>query len=461
MLEASLPTFDAHAAWVLHPDATPVHGIVRELDESLRRFPLPRDELAARLNRDKFAHFFLTIPAGRLEVRAAPIQPSSDNARVTPPQGWLLTGRLWNEAHLASLRATLGGRLDLLPADARRPEVSATGIYLHRELPGWDGTAPAALHYTYESAPLTLLQAENKEEFVLFAGFGLAAIVMVLFGLARFVILPLGRLEESLGGGTATPLAPLLRDPGEFGRLARLVETSFAHQAALQSEIEERRRVEEALRRSEEAVRRSAELKTRLARDLHDGVIQSLFAAGLGVEVAADSIRADPEAAERRLKAAMASLNRTIREVRSFITGLEPEERDRLPFAFTLQALIDTLCALHPGRIELMLQRDAAPLLSSAEELHALQIVREGISNSIRHGGAGSIQVKVETDGAKRILSITDDGRGFDPVEASARLGGLSNMAARAREIGATFSVDTAPGRSTRLTLVLAANGAT
>lgn len=454
-LDASLPTFNAHALWVLRPDGTVVYAASRELAASLPAPPLPPSALMSRLTADKFVHFFAATADGVLEIRTAPIQPSFDSARATTPAGWFLVARRWDEAHLANLRATFGGELFLYTtAPVAAPPATATaGVHLERSLPGWDDRAVGILHSRYNPPPLEFLLEENRSEMVLFVGCGLAVVAVLLAGVSRWVLIPLARLEQSLAGASPAPLADLRRDPGEFGRLARLVESSFTHRAALEREVEERRRAESALRASESSLRESAELRARLGRDLHDGVIQSIFAAGLGLEGARDMLRSDPTAATRRIEAALTSLNRTIREVRGFITGLEPESRDRVSFVQALRTLVETLQALHPARIRLELPGTLPPALNAQEEVHALQIVREAISNALRHGGAREIKVAFGAVDGRRELVVADDGAGFEVGTAATRGGGsgLANLAARAAEMQADLKVESAPGHGTRI----------
>src|SRR5205085_2813221 len=95
-------------------------------------------------------------------------------------------------------------------------------------------------------------------------------------------------------------LDSLPRDQSEFGHLTRLVEQSFSQRSALQNEIAERKKAEHTLRGTEASLRHSLELRNRLARDLHDGVIQSIYAAGLGLEGVRSAL-GDPGVADQRL----------------------------------------------------------------------------------------------------------------------------------------------------------------
>ena len=454
-LDASLASFDAHGVWVLAPDGRQVHGTVRGLDGALEDLPLPFAPMKERLEKEHFVHAFATVHGSLLEFRLAPIQPSADAARTTPPAGWFVVARLWDDASLRRLGEVLGGRVHLRTPDsphaAPHPEDEAFHIYTELPLRALDGTLLAVLCADYEPVPLTVLLADNRADKVLFASFGTLILLGGGAAIYGWIVRPLRRLERGLASRSAETLGDLPRDPDVFGRLAALAAESFAQRASLEREVEERRRAEEALRVSRDAVRQAAELRTRLARDLHDGVIQSIYAAGLGLEGLRGGLRDDPAAAERRLDAALGSLNQTIREVRSFINGLEPEESGHTDFRRALETLASTLRALHPVRIDLALASDAARL-DPRQEVHGLQIVRECVSNAMRHGQAVRIEIGLGTEDGRTVLRIRDDGRGFDPATA-VRGSGLANVAARAAEIGAKLDVRSSPGKGTDIRL--------
>ena len=453
-IEASLTTFHANAAWVLRPDGAPVYSAVRELDPALKSLPLPAGEIVARLRQGKFLHFFGATPAGIMEFRGAPIQPSEDSARATAPRGWFIVARLWDEARLRSIQGVLDGTVQLDPPGATMPEADALTVRLVQPLADLNGRTQATLRLDYQPKPLALLLQENREEKSLFFVFGGIMIGFVALALSRWVLQPLRRLERGMATNSAEPLGDLVHETDIFGRLATLVRVSSEQRRALEREVEERRRIEGALRQSEEELRQSSQLKARLARDLHDGVIQSIYAAGLGLEGMRQKLRHDPAAAEQRLDAAQNSLNQTIREVRSFIQGLEPEESDRPDFASSLQTLIATLKSLHP--VDLRLQLDAAPLrLTAREEVHALQIVRECVSNALLHGQARRIDVQFRATPAGPEMMVRDDGRGFDPAAARGQGGsGLSNLGSRANEVEARLDIRSSPGNGTIVSLL-------
>lgn len=451
-IDASLQNLSAHAAWVLQPDGGLVHAGYRLDLPAGTPPPFLGPEFMARLQQQKFMHFFAPTAAGLLEVRTSPIQPSNDSARQTSPHGWFIVARAWDREFLSQLSQATHSGISLADEDsASAPMVGK--IRVARALSDWRGQRVGTLYLKYNSAVLTNLVESYKTEVTLFCSLGASIIAVVIVCFSFWVVRPLHLLDHSLESGEVAPLAALRDDRSEFGHLARLVEKSFAQRLSLEREIAERQQVEAALRHSEESVHQAAELRLRLARDLHDHLIQSIYATGLGLECVRAGIRSDPAAAEQRLDAALASLNQAIREVRNFIEELEPEVSRNARFRQSVSALISALQTLQPVHFDLEIHEAAARWLNQNEELHALQIVRESVSNALRHGRAGRIQIKLIENAGRSELHIIDDGDGFDPAHGIGRGKGLTNVAARAREINAEIRLDTAAGKGTRLCL--------
>ncbi len=451
-LDASLPNFGIQAAWVLRPDGGEVYRTGMLDPASLAVMPLGQPAFVETLRREKTMHFYLESPAGLLEVRTAPIQPSDDLTRTSPARGWLVVARLWGDTHVRTLAEALQSEVDFAPR-AEQPDNRAT-VHLQRDLPDWTGRRVRTLHVQYQSLALERLLEGNQDETAVLFLFGLVMIVVTGLGLSRWVLTPLHQLGQSLESGRPEPLQPLQREPNEFGHLARLVEQSFSQRTALEHEVRERSRMAAALQEAGTRLRESIELRNRLARDLHDGVIQSIYAAGLGLEGVRSVLASDPAAADRRLAASQAALNDTIRDVRTFINGLESETAPTRPFRHTLDTLIATMQSIQPGNITLAVDEDLARRISPAQEMQVLQILRESISNALRHAAPSSIHLSLQADTENRaVLSIADDGCGFDPAVQTGRGHGLVNLGIRAREMGGALQIDSTPGKGTRITL--------
>lgn len=451
-IDASLPNFDAQAVWVLRTDGSEVYRAGSLDAVSLAVMPWGQPAFLDTLRREKTMHFYLESPSGLLEIRTAPVQPSADLTRTSPARGWLVVARLWSDAHVRTLAEALQSEVDFAPLPDQPDNRAA--IHLQRDLPDWAGRRVRTLHVEYQSLALARLLEGNVDETAVLFLFGLVMITVTGLGLSRWVLAPLHRLGQSLESGRPEPLQPLERETNEFGHLARLVAQSFSQRAALEHEVRERSRMAEALQEAGTRLRESIELRSRLARDLHDGVIQSIYAAGLGLEGVRSVLSSDPAAADRRLAACQAALNDTIRDVRTFINGLESEIAPTRPFRQTLDTLIATMQSIQPGHITLSVDENLARRISPAQEMQILQILRESISNALRHAAPSSIHLSLQADAtAQAVLSIADDGSGFDPAAQTGRGHGLVNLGIRAREMGGTLEIDSRPGKGTRITL--------
>ena len=223
-------------------------------------------------------------------------------------------------------------------------------------------------------------------------------------------------------------------------------------------DITERRRAEEALQESERRLRRSLEQRVQLGRDLHDGIIQSIYAVGLGLQECRNLISQQPAEAQARLTRSISDLNGVIRDVRSFIVGLEPEALKGHEFKAALQSLVTTVSPTHAAQFSLDIDPNAAEALDARQSMHLLQIAREAMSNSLRHAQARSTVVSLKRQNGRVRLEVRDNGLGFEQGARATRGHGLRNIAARASELGAGSQVLSAPGQGTRVVVEIPTN---
>jgi len=208
--------------------------------------------------------------------------------------------------------------------------------------------------------------------------------------------------------------------------------------------------------RLHEDLRRLAVLedRERIAQELHDGVIQSLFAVGMGLQ-AAGAMADDPETVRGRLDAAVNDVDRVIRDLRNYIFGLGGGPADR-ELSRALHGLGDEL--RRGSEIAIRVEVDPAAsgaLASRATDI--AQFAREALTNAVRHSGAATVSVVISRDDGSFVLEIEDDGKGFDPEATEGPGRGLGNLRARAQTLGADLDIDSEPGRGTRVRLVMPA----
>jgi signal transduction histidine kinase len=204
------------------------------------------------------------------------------------------------------------------------------------------------------------------------------------------------------------------------------------------------------MHQNEQQLHRSMEERERIGRDLHDDIIQSMYAVGLNLEDCQRIVRQSPEKSEARLTSAIEILNSAMRNVRGFLAGLEPKVLNGREFKTALKSLALT-SGDGPTQFKLEVDSSAANGLSSAQATQMLHIAKEAMSNTLRHARASTLVVSLLPTGAGVRLEVFDNGEGFNPEALDAKGHGLRNMTARAREIGADLQVVSAVGQGCRI----------
>lgn len=209
----------------------------------------------------------------------------------------------------------------------------------------------------------------------------------------------------------------------------------------------------DALEAMEQRLNALLEDRSRLGRDLHDGILQSLYAIGLSLEaVRRAGLPQSPEA-DRAHHGVIGQINQLINEIRHVIRGLTEgtvQDFDLFSELFALKATYDQVGRV---RITLDLAPQALEVLTKEEEREILHIVREALSNCMRHAHAAHVKVTIHKRGEKILVTVRDDGTGFPVAAGSVKRGyGLANMEARAKKIGGTLRVRSEPGHGTDVT---------
>ena len=218
----------------------------------------------------------------------------------------------------------------------------------------------------------------------------------------------------------------------------------------------ERQGAEQALRQSELRLRASLDERERMELNLHDGVIQSLFAMSLTLQESQALISENSEAARTQIGKGLAVLNAVIRELRESIMGGVSVARST-SFQVTLTDLVEAAQGLRGLAFQVTLDPEALLRLTDEIEEHFLFIVREAVSNSQRHSCGTIGRVTLTThDGGVRLV-IEDNGQGFDRQRRSGHGLGLTNMAIRAEKLGARYDVVSDQGTGVRIQLDLPA----
>ena len=192
--------------------------------------------------------------------------------------------------------------------------------------------------------------------------------------------------------------------------------------------------------------------RERIAKELHDGVIQSLFAVGMGLQGTALLI--GDETLSRRIEGAVDELDRVILDLRNYIFGLRPGILAGGRLDVALRQLAEEF-ERKTGIVTVVDvdARAAAELAPKAEDV--VQLAREALSNVGRHAHATTVRVALVREEGAVVLLVDDDGHGFDVESATGSGNGLVNMTQRAAQMGGNLDISSVPGDGSTLRLVV------
>ncbi len=199
------------------------------------------------------------------------------------------------------------------------------------------------------------------------------------------------------------------------------------------------------------------EERSRIAREIHDGVAQSLAFCAIRLDLVERQIATQPEKAVQEVRAASALLREQIREVRRSIFALRPIDLERYGLLETVRRYVLDFGEQNSLRAGLNVEGEVS--LAPGDEAVIFRILQESLNNVAKHARASSVEV-VLRGGAKVSLCVQDDGQGFDPAQVSGRVSsvgglGLIQMRERIEARGGLYRVVSEPGRGTRVEATL------
>jgi signal transduction histidine kinase len=195
------------------------------------------------------------------------------------------------------------------------------------------------------------------------------------------------------------------------------------------------------------------EERERIGMDLHDGIIQSIYAVGLTLEHARLLLNEDINGAHQRIDQAIADLNSTIRDIRAYILDLRPRQLHDEDLMQGIQRLVNEFKANTLIPVSLQGPTDGFPGMTDGEALAIFHITQEALANIAKHARAKKVELVIWKTSDRVLLEVHDDGRGFDPSSVRLAIGhGVSNMQTRARNAGGDVEIYSEPGQGTTIT---------
>jgi signal transduction histidine kinase len=349
----------------------------------------------------------------------------------------------WDAAFERELGAMVGGTVRLVrqgdPASASAtPANSLTFTAPIASAPGWEARV------AFATPALIRVQVLHQR---ILATVVLLALLLALVPL--FVMVITVRRGGLADGTTRSPWAKSRAQAVGMEQFARL---SNERSAALAVEHAARARAEQDLQVNRTLLDSSVAERVRLGRELHDNICQTLYAVCLTLESVQRKSTLSPEMSQRTDQC-LAELRRVNQEVRAYLQELEPGRVNGHSFATALAGLIGSLPTGDEVQIERRLDDATVELIPSHQVAEIMNILREAVSNSLRHGRAKHIVLRAAQNEQAIALSVQDDGVGFVPGPGGGH--GLPNMQARAAALGGNLAVESTPGQGTRVVLML------
>jgi len=351
----------------------------------------------------------------------------------------------WDETFQHDLGALLGGTvtLDTASDQPAPPAARASGVLsFDYSFSGNDGRNA---RFVFAAPALSRLIALHEKTLV----------ALVLLGLLLLAIAVLLALYQR-SGGESNSRAPWPGARSEMLGVEHFARISVERSEALQREAGARHRAEEDLQVSRTLLDRSMQKRVQLGRDLHDNICQTLYAVSLSLEGVRRTV-ADSGAgtAVPRLDRCITELRRLNHEVRSYLKDLEPDAVLQQPFMEAVEAMLAGQSGPEGPKLVQDIHPDAASLITSEQTTEVVSILREAVSNSMRHGRPRTITLQARRGNESVLFAVQDDGAGFDLATAGKQGHGLANMQARAAALGGSVKIVSAPEKGTRVLLSL------
>ncbi len=191
------------------------------------------------------------------------------------------------------------------------------------------------------------------------------------------------------------------------------------------------------------------EERTRLARELHDSVTQSLFSASMLAQAAQSLWKRDPERAKERLDRAAELCGGALAEMRALIFELRPAALQEEGLVSALRKHAAAREARDGIAVEFAVEHERR-LPPDCEEA-AYRIVREALHNIVKHARASAVRVRLDFQPDRLCLEVRDNGQGFDVAAVAGRGMGLTSMRERAEQLGGSLTIESGPGRGTAI----------
>jgi signal transduction histidine kinase len=268
---------------------------------------------------------------------------------------------------------------------------------------------------------------------LILAVIGTASILMLVRSFTKPIIKLTQTTHEIAQTSDLTKMRAVVNRPDEVGQLSQ----------AFDQMIERLQKTENRL------VNAAAEERNRLARDLHDAVSQTLFSASLIAEVLPRLWERNPVEGRRRLEEVRQLTRGALAEMRTLLLELRPASLVEAEIAYLLRQLGESINGR--SRIPVTVSVKGDCVMPTEVKIALYRIAQESLNNIAKHSGAQTARVDLDCTPERIVLTVADDGHGFDVAARSTKSLGMGIIRERAKEIGAVLSIQSQLDKGTTI----------
>ena len=407
-LDTGLGTFAADADWVFRPNGSPLYFSSADGSNALQPLDLS-PAFFKQLSASKLAHFYIRADNQTVEIRAATIVPSNDPDHRTPEQGFLLIGRVLDQAYISNLAKLSSSTVKLAGATDTANATTNNTVSFGEVLPGWDTRPVAVLRSTSTVGVISDLKLQYNHELELIIAFTVLAVGIVTTMLWLLVLRPVDTVSRAIKQQRPELLARLQRQRTEFGQLATTV-TEFFQQKVSLSEAEFKRTELEKLNKEKSSFLAVA------AHELNSPVANvKLFAEYLSFLLQKNHDRAKIDQQVHRIEHQTAKINMLLNDLRAASEGKQQLEFNQHDFdfdAFLREEIAEAGFSVHH---KLNLYCDTHALVHSDPDRLG-QVVTNLIRNAAKYSpDGGDIIIRGIVQDDHVLVSFQDFGVGILP----------------------------------------------
>jgi signal transduction histidine kinase len=492
-IDVGLSLYNVNVVWIFNTNLDLAYSVDNFKDDRLKNLPLPKDNIKKIFSGDqRYCHFFVDTPLGLEELHGRTIHHGNDPERKGEPQGYFLSGQLWDKVYLDDLSLITGSTITITPLRGNFPPTPTIDekhgiINIYRVLYDMDNQPLVQIQARFRSEGAIILIQQSRQYLLLFGCFMAAVFALIVISIIRWTSIPLRLISMTLSSENPVYIHKLQGNNTEFGSIAKLINVFFTQKDNLIKENTERKRAEEQL---EDAYKQLKQTQAQLVQSVKMASIGQL-AGGVAHEInnpltgVLNNVQLIKMMQEQKKDFNVSDFKELLDSIEESAVRCKKITQSLLDFSristnlfqpSSFNELAENVCGLigremqlENIRIQKEFQPDIPLVLGDQQLLQ--QVIFDIISNAKwaiqekveKTGGTITIKTGYEPGNKQAVLSISDTGKGipkeniakiFDPFFTTKAVGegtglGLSIAYGIVKEHKGSIEVESTLGKGT------------